>query len=370
MPDSTLDSVLSSGVLGMETPLDSIAQSLEQFFAVDHTRTRAALMNFAIFSDRPEDLPVLDAQLQSITRDHACRGLLMAAGLPHETYQAQAWIKGQCHLDGAGGKFRCSEQVSFLVRGRSEGFLTNLIFANLRSDLPLVVWWQASLSPHFQERLYSRIDRLIFDSSRWADPLAEFALVRQALESRSAQFQNGAPGSLLLHDLAYTRGHEHRRAIALLFDDPWAQQHIPSLDRVEISYRAGHRHSALYLGAWLALQLQAESPRRAAPDVIEFRRGDQPFTLLLARDREPEGPVLPAVTLSCPGAAFSILPAMEGSHLQARAVCGGLRKEHLLPANPAADVDLVSGIVMRCGTNLLLARVLPKFLALLDLAPE
>lgn len=369
MPDSALDSILTSGLLGVETPLGSISHTLEQYFAADQTRTRAALMNFAIFSDQPDELPALDAQLQSITRDHACRGLLMTAGLPHENYQAQAWIKGQCHLDGAGGKFRCSEQVSFLVRGRSEGFLTNLIFANLRSDLPLVMWWQASLHPHFQERLYSRIDRLIFDSSRWADPPAEFAVVRQALESRNSQFQHGQPGNLLLHDLAYTRGHEHRRAIALLFDDPWTQQHIPALDRVEISYRRGHRHSALYLGAWLALQLQAGSPRSVAPDVIEYQRGGRPFALLLARDREPEGPILPAVTLSCPGAAFSLLPAMDGSHLQARAVSGGLRKEHLLPAHPKADVGLVGDIVMRCGTNVLLARVLPKFLELLDLAP-
>ena len=359
---SDLSAVLSSGLLGLETPVQSISPALDQYFSADRTRTRAALINFAIFSDAPESLPELDAQLQHITHDHACRALLIAAGSSLDTTQIQAWIKGLCHLDGAGGKFRCSEQVSFLVRGRSEGVLTNLVFSNLRSDLPLVVWWQASLQPHFHERLYSRIDRLIFDSSRWQNPRSQFALIRQAL-ARTNKFHS----KLLLHDLAYTRGHEHRRAIALLFDDPVAQQQVPFLNRLEVSYRTGHRHSALYLGAWLSRQLGAVSPRPIGPDAFEFTRATGTFALCLHEQKEGNAPVLPSLKLSGPEATFSVLPSPAGLHLETRAICGGLQKELLCPASQKPDEGLVSDILMRSGSNLLLTRVLPRFLELLEL---
>lgn len=363
-------SLLDSGLLGQETPLHRISHALDEYFATDQTRSRAALINFAILADDPGALPTLDAQLQSITRDHACRGLLIAAGDAPPPSTAQAWIKGQCHLDSGGGKFRCSEQITFLVRGRDEGFLANLLYSNLRSDLPLVIWWQASLRPHFQPRLFARIDRLIFDSSPWTDPHREFALVREALDSRTAQFRNAQRGQLLLHDLAYTRGHEHRRAIALLFDAPLAQQQIPHLRRAEVGYRTGHRHSALYLGAWLARQLQAGQPHGASPGRFEFTRdGGAPFTLSLVEHPQPGSPILPSVLLAGRDATFSVRPSPTGQHLLARASYPGLRKDHLVPFRERSEEGLVSDILRRSGSNVLLARVLPRFLELLEGSP-
>ena len=60
--------------------------------------------------------------------------------------------------------------MSLLFEGKTSGRIANTVFANLDSDLPLVVWWQADLTQNFEERFYSRIDTLIIDSSRWSDP--------------------------------------------------------------------------------------------------------------------------------------------------------------------------------------------------------
>jgi len=366
LPEAILDSI-EAGLLGQETPLRAVGPALDEYFSSDDTRTRAALMNFAIFGDDAAALPLHDRQLQAITRNHACRALLFCASSTDADPSARAWIKGQCHLAGTGGKFRCSEQVSILAEGRSEGFLTNLIFSNLRSDLPLVVWWKAHLRPHFQERLYSRIDRLILDSSQWSAPIEEFELVEEALQSRSSRFNSNLHARLLLHDLAYTRGHEHRRAVAHLFDDPLAEQEVPHLRSADLSYVPGHRHSARYLAAWLVRQLDATSPRKTGPDSFEFQRGDQPFTITLESTGEKAGPVVPRLELRSRDGSFSIGPCPNSPRLLATAEVGEIRKEHVLPAEPVSDEALVSEILMRSGTNLLLAWVLPRFLELLRL---
>ena len=77
---------------------------------------------------------------------------------------ARAWIQAHCQINRRGEKSVCSEQISFFLTGRSPGLLRNVVFAHLDSDLPLAFWWRGEFSDAFEERLYSRIDRLLFGS--------------------------------------------------------------------------------------------------------------------------------------------------------------------------------------------------------------
>ena len=76
--------------------------------------------------------------------------------------------------------------------------MRNTVFAHLDSDLPLVFWWQGELSDVFEERLYSRIDRFIFDSRHWSRPETQFLRLNAAI--------GDGDGSFIPHDLSYTRG--------------------------------------------------------------------------------------------------------------------------------------------------------------------
>jgi glucose-6-phosphate dehydrogenase assembly protein OpcA len=358
-----LQAALQDELFGEETPLAEIERRLDQYFSIEPGVTRASLMNLAIYTETPETLVEDDESLNHITRNHACRALLLCV-LPQEGgLSARCWIKARCQLGPDGKGKLCSEQLTFLLGGDCQACLTNLVFSHLRSDLPLVMWWRGELSSHFQESLYTLIDRLILDSSRWTDPASQFAKIAQAVTAPTGRLSDRR-GQLLVHDLAYTRGHQHRRAVALLFDPPEAREFLPLIDRVAIVHTPGHRHTGLYLGAWITRQLGAELVSREGSTYQYARPGGCPIGVTLAEQAGSTG-AIPAIVIEGGGARFEISGEADSPLLEIRSSFGIHRTTAFLPGPSRCDEDLVSEILMRGGSNLLLAQVLPRMSAML-----
>ena len=199
--------------LGQEVAVEGIHTALRQLWAQDEARTNACLINFAVYSEQPGSLRKNSEIVRVLTREHACRALLIEMDRGATLASIRAWITAHCHLS-EGRKSVCCEQISFALTGVSRGRLRNTVFAHLSSDLPLILWWQGELSPIFEERLYSVIDRFVFDSADWENPSESFRLVDQAISSGSRP--------LVIQDLAWTRSYHFRLAVASLFDDPLA----------------------------------------------------------------------------------------------------------------------------------------------------
>ena len=188
-------------------------------------------MNFAIYSEAPGSLEENTATISEITEEHACRALVIFARPDKNAMDARAWITAHCRLTGGGSKAVCSEQIAFNLCGQCSSLIRNIVFANLESDLPLVVWWQGELTGRFDERFFSRIDRLIVDSGTWPAPADQFRRLAEARAESSARF--------LLHDLSWTRSFDLRVAIASLFDDKDLLSALPKLESVRISAQQG-----------------------------------------------------------------------------------------------------------------------------------
>jgi len=364
IPES-LSEALKEELFGEETPLAEIERRLDQYFAVEPGVTRASLMNLAIYTEDPETLPADDESLNQITHDHACRALLLGI-VPHEeNLSVRCWIKARCQLGPDGKGKLCSEQVTFLLGGDCQSCLTNLVFSHLRSDLPLVMWWRGELSNHFQESLYTMIDRLILDSSRWVDPAPQFAKIAQAVNARTGRLSDRR-GQLLVHDLAYTRGHQHRRAVALLFDPPAAREYLPVIDRIEIVHAAGHRHTALYLGAWMTRQLGADLVSKHRGYFFYQRTGGAQLTLALVEIANPaRSGFVTAIVLEGGGGRFEVGTLIDSPLLEIRSRFGAHQTASVLPGPSEGDEDLISEILMRGGSNSLLAQVIPRVTAML-----
>jgi len=360
-----LDAAIRDGLFGEETPLSEIDHRLDRYFESESGATRASLMNLAIYSERPETLPRDDRSLHRISRNHACRALLLGVDPGEAALSARCWTKAQCHLGQDGKGLLCSEQVTFLLGGDCHSCLANLVFSHLRSDLPLVMWWRGDLSRHFHESLYTRIDRLIVDSSQWSDPRAGFELLGQALASGTGHLADHR-GQLLIHDLAYTRGHQHRRAVAVLFDPPEARESLPALRRIEISHSPGHRHTALYLAAWMTRQLKAQPD--ASSGLLHRRPDGSPLEMAIVESSGP-GPI-PSILLESPDSRFEVRTSSTSPLLECRARFGTHKLASFLPGPSVSDEALVSEILMRGGSNLLLARVLPRMRELLQRQPK
>ena len=262
--------------LGQPTEPSQINAALKALWKENKTATRASLMNLAIYSEEENALQTNTQLVYNLTLEHACRVLLLEAKLDSANTHTSAWVTAHCSLGPDGRKAVCCEQLAFRLHGLSPARLSNLLFANLDSDLPLVLWWQAPLSDSFDQGLYSRIDRLVIDSQSWTNASANF---ERLLEIRKDPTQN-----FVVHDLNWTRTFHLRLAIAAGFEDAHALRSLESLTKIEITHARGYETTARLLGSWLLERLDP-----AAPEIsFQTSENDQPIShVLFHHDGEP-----------------------------------------------------------------------------------
>lgn len=344
----------SLSILGQEVPLGQVDKALKQIWESDEAKTRASLMNFAIYSECPGDLERNNKLLEQITSEHSCRALLILR-VPEQDGgpRARAWINALCR-PYQGKQVVCSEQISFVLEGGDPAQLQNIVFAHLDSDLPLVVWWQGDLTSNFEERFYSEIDRLFIDSAQWHDPAEEFAMLEDAYHGETSDFE--------VHDLEWTRSHFFRAALASCFQDAVALQKLPRLEEIEITHGAGHRIAALLLAAWVAARMGCALDRKAKG--IHFTKpGGGAITLALRTG--DAGPPLQALVLKGPGLRAEVARDADSPFVQVCGTCGAHVHEEMLPADAEGEADLVSGQLSRAHGTSLFIEMVPMLRAML-----
>lgn len=368
---SPLVSDAALGFLGEEVELSNVEKALRKLFSGGEEGSdepigiaRASLINLCLYNESPAELERDAALLTDLTNEVACRALLINADVHSEVIGARAWVQAHCQIDRNGQKTICTEQVSFLLSGRSNSLLCNVVLANLDSDLPLAFWWHGELSDAFDEKLYSRIARLVFDSEGWDSPRNQFLRLLESQRSASTPF--------VMHDLAYSRINMLRHAIANVFDRPMVTRDLPTLSVVEIGYRQGYRMSALYLAAWIAAKLEAKMDEASTTaELIRCRPGVYGASTGLAiylKELDPDRRGHLEVKFN-----FGSL-SVEISRCQTRDFLRTLihrpdvaTEEDWLPAPRIDDVSLVADILNRVGRNRTHATILHDVLRMLVL---
>jgi len=350
--------------LGREVAIGDIDCELRRLWEADSARTKASLMNFAIYSEARGALGKNSELIRELTRENACRAILVGLDRSVPKVTTRAWITAHCHLAG-GSKAVCCEQIAFALTGKSIGRLRNVVFAHLMSDLPLVFWWQGELSPRFGERLYSEVDRLIIDSSEWADPVGSYERISEALaETR---------GQMVLHDVEWSRSCQVRLGLASIFDEPVAQRALPGVEHVRIVHHPKHRCAALQLLAWLAercdwraaTELGLElAPDRCHPEGHTFERPGG-GGVCAALEADAEARPIERLELSGEGFSASIARLPGEPRLRLQRVVGDCEVSSLVPADADERVALVGGQLARGGRNSVFTGVLPRFLEVL-----
>ena len=329
MPSAILnDSDL--GRLGLETPISRIDRALKQLWEGDEAKTRASLINLAIYTEDSSLLAADNDLLDHVAAEHACRALLILALPESQPPRARAWIQALC-CPYQGKQTVCSEQISFVLEGGDAAQVQNIVFAHLDSDLPLVVWWQADLTQHFEERFYSRIDTLIIDSSRWSDPAKQFDALRAAMSAETADFD--------VRDLAWTRSHFMRTALASCFQDAAALQNLAALKTIRITHLKGQRTTALLLAVWINQRLKT--------------------TLNLELIEKDSGPALQSLVLEGEGVRGEVRRDCDSSFIHVCTSCGQHEHKDLLPADVDSEAELVSEQLSRFHGSTLYSSMLP-----------
>lgn len=347
----------ASAGLGVEVPVHAIDRELHKLRAQDESRTHASLINLVVYSEKPGSLQENSAIVRHLTREHACRAILVEVDPEQPVPGLRAWITAHCHLDH-GRRSVCCEQIALHLTGKVTGRFRNTVFAHLESDLPLVFWWQGDLSGIFSERLASVIDRLIVDSSSWSNPAASFQKIEEASHSN---------GDLILQDHAWSRTWQFRLGVASIFDDPTAQRALAEIDRVEITHHPDHRNSALQLLAWLAVQAGwSDGKRDGVKAAKNFDFVSATGTLIRAQLHEDAAAPPVSLLVLRAGDRSAVISQPAGSaHVERRIEAPGYQASSLSPIDPIGAGDLVAMQLSRGGKNSLFAKILPRFRAML-----
>ena len=345
-------------ILGKEVSPSAIDKELRLLWDADQASTKASLMNFAIYSEAGDSLLANCAAVDEITREHACRAILMDLDRAGENPNVRAWITAHCNLSG-GKKAVCCEQVAFKIDGYTAGIVRHTLFSKLDSDLPLVLWWQGDLSESYRESFFSKVDRLIVDSADWLEPSSEYEKIRASLEEVN---------TLVVQDLAWTRTYQFRLSIAALADHPVVLQRLDQVRSVKVVTAPQNRTSGLQLLAWFA----ELSDYQASADLLAVE-GDV-FTMTKPGGGEVK--LSTEVDESC--SAVGVIEVDLGDcvlRVEREANRSLVRQQVLLngaavvdrhgPADSISAVGLISSQLSRGGKNSLFKRILPRFLKML-----
>ncbi len=338
--------------LGLEVPVPGIERALKELWDNDQASTKATLINLVIFSTNPRTLATNNALVAGLTRDHACRVLLIEATPGAET---KAWITAHCHLS-SGRKSICSEQIALQLDGNRPGLARNTLLAHLLSDLPVILWWQGELDNAFEPALFHHVDRLLVDGSEWPT----HAVAAQIENLLAAQAAMARPFSI--HDLAWTRTYQFRIAVAALFDHPHAQSAMSSLNAGEVVVAPGQKATGALLVAWIAHALGWQPVSNHA-DGWEFvsRSGRRiRFACLESADSATIG----KLALTGGETTIEVTRAIGHQHLHAKILDASNLAPMVLPADPDSPGHLVASMLSRGGKNSLYCAVLPGFLTM------
>ena len=339
--------------LGQQVPIGQVTNELQALFAGDEKDqdsgiTRASLINLAIYQEGPESLEVAAETVAEIVQEAACRSILIGADPKGET-GAKAWVQAHCQILGRDHrKTVCTEQLAFQLTGATPGLVRNTVFAHLDSDLPLVFWWRGEFSEAFSDRLFTRIDRLVFNSCSWSDPRSQFLRLRQASAEAKASF--------IPHDLSFTRLNPIRSSIARCFDDPLPRKEASRISSVEIQHGSNFRMPALYLAAWLATRLKCDLlANESDTQSFRFRRrsSGEISGLTVNLKAVDEGcEAICSVDMKSNNAHFSLNRKDNNRFWELTSKIGNCPANvELLPMPDRSDAVLVTEILMRGGRN-------------------
>jgi glucose-6-phosphate dehydrogenase assembly protein OpcA len=323
---------------GLPVEIGKIDRELKRLWAEGGgAKTRASLINLAVYSEAPGSLPENTKIISEITEDHACRAIVIGANPGAKENRVEAWINVHCHVTRAGSRQVCSEQLSFLLDGPSARLLPNIVFSQLDSDLPLYLWWQGEFSDVMDPQLWAWVDRVIYDSQTWKDFRAQMEQVETA--------QAEAKQRIVLCDLNWTRLLQIRLALAQFFDHPAAQTQCENIESVEIDFAPGFRSTALLLAGWLAAQLAWTEGNKTEEDALRFRAtNDMGIAISL---HETPGEPIGRCAVRCGDLEFKVAHTPKADLLD---VTGGGRCCRM-PAGHNDAVRLMGDELMRGGPH-------------------
>ena len=342
---------------GIPVEIGKIERALKKLWIDNEgVKTRASLINLAIYSEAPGSLPQNTEIISKITENHACRAIVIGADPGAKENRVEAWISAHCHVSGSGSKQVCSEQLSFLLEGPSARLLPNIVFSHLDSDLPFYLWWQEEFHEPMDPQLWAWVDRVIYDSQKWS----AFDEQMHRVETAQAEAQQ----RIILCDLNWTRLYQMRLALAQFFDHPASLRRLREIESVEIDFAPDYRSTGLLLAGWLAGQLEWTIEKNSKDNALVFR--DEANKTIRVSLNEMKGEPIGRCVLKCGSIEMRVRRSGNADLLDVSVGAPGQPGiGQPMPASSNDPTELMKEELMRCGWHRVYLRAMNVVRALL-----
>jgi glucose-6-phosphate dehydrogenase assembly protein OpcA len=283
--------------LGLEVELTKIPAQLKALWD-GGSRTRASLLNFVVYCQDTAAFEANTALISRFVRNHACRAILVGDCPTNNGPRVTAWVQAHCRVTKAGAGEVCSEQITILAEGMSPEGVSNAVLTNLDYDLPLSLWWQGPFPPNGQSPVWARVDRLLFDSLFWQDPL-------EAL-GRLQQIRAKANTRMAVADLNWTRTLSFRQALAECFDAPALRPSLRGISHLEIQHSSDAATTGWLLLSWFAAQLGWTVLQRGAHPLLLSTPSGATVECRLVADADAPAACITKVKLNAGGLELQV----------------------------------------------------------------
>ena len=167
------------------------------------------------------------------------------------TSKLSASVSAHCAIR-SGDKKGCYELIHINAGPNDLPAMPSLLSQLDISDLTTFAWWVGPVemeSPSFR-RIASAVERVIIDSSEFADPLEVFQLYEALIQSQG--------DAIAASDLTWSRLLILRELVAQSFDMPAAVEMLAGVRRIDISHRPDSLAQAMMMAGWLTSRLGFE----------------------------------------------------------------------------------------------------------------
>jgi glucose-6-phosphate dehydrogenase assembly protein OpcA len=235
---------------GTDVRLGEVVDTLAEVRrSVSRTASRTWVMTLVAVASNDDEAYQATQAMRALGAHHPARLLVLrpdpAAG--PDGIDAQVTVYGS-EVDGHPLTF---DEIGLTVRGAAAGHLDSIVEPFTLSDLPVVVWYPATL-PAVSDRLLTAATSVLVDTKDARDVVGLIALA----------------GRRAVIDLSWMRLRPWREMLAALFDPPEFRALARSITSVDISGKGGPRR---LLAGWLASRLALPKHRIELHDARHAR---------------------------------------------------------------------------------------------------
>ena len=183
----------------------------------------------------------------AIAASNPCRIITLCPILGEDT-GVTAQVSAYCPINKQSqNTLVCCEYITLSGTAEALERIGGIIAELAIADLPKFLWWKATPTPDLPlfKRLVSSCDTVIFDSSGFVEPEADFQTLAELLKQDTA-----------LADINWRRLSPWQELTAAAFDPPERRSAIYEVDQVTIDYELGNQSQALMFLGWLASRLR------------------------------------------------------------------------------------------------------------------